>query len=100
MHAVEVRVVRQHGQPCRSFTLRCRCEERLAAQEKAAAAAEAAAAVASAKVEAAADALAMKEQQLVEWRQLAQASKDTASQQLQLSQVRAPVLSNCKCIGA
>lgn len=63
-----------------------RCEERLAAQEKAAAAAEAAAAVASAKVEAAADALAMKEQQLVEWRQLAQASKDTASQQLQLSQ--------------
>jgi hypothetical protein len=65
----------------------CRCEVRLAAQEKAAAAAEAAAAVAAAKVEAAADAVAVKEQQLAEWRQLAQASKETASQQLQLSQV-------------
>jgi hypothetical protein len=68
--------------------LPCRCEERLAAQERAAAAAEAAAAVAASKVETAADALKMKEQQLAEWRQLAQASKETASQQLQVSQVR------------
>jgi hypothetical protein len=65
----------------------CRCEERLAAQEKATAAAETAAAKATAKAETAADALTAKEQQLNEWRQLAQASKETASQQLQLSQV-------------
>jgi CelD/BcsL family acetyltransferase involved in cellulose biosynthesis len=71
----------------RCYCCWCRCEEHLAAQEKATAVAEAAAAKATAKAETAADALAAKEQQLAEWRQLAQASKETASQQLQLSQV-------------
>lgn len=50
-------------------------------------AAEAAVAKATAASEAATEALAMKEQQLTEWRQLVQASKETASQQVQLSQV-------------
>jgi len=62
--------------------------QRLAAEEQARVAAEAAAAKSAAAAEAAADALAVKEQQMAGWRDLEQASKATATQQMQLSQVR------------
>eukprot|EP00878_Enallax_costatus_P030856 GHUV01033656.1.p1 GENE.GHUV01033656.1~~GHUV01033656.1.p1 ORF type:complete len:369 (+),score=155.45 GHUV01033656.1:748-1854(+) len=65
-----------------------RLAEQLAEEHKARVAAEAAAAKAAAAAEAAADALAVKEQQLAEWRQLDRASKETATQQLQLSQAQ------------
>ena len=65
----------------------CRLTEQLAGEQKARVSAEASAAKAAAAAEAATDALAVKEQQLTEWRQLDRASKETATQQLQLSQV-------------
>lgn len=61
--------------------------ERLAAEEVARVAAEASAAKSAAAAEAAADALAVKEQQMAAWKDLEQASKATASQQMQLTQV-------------
>lgn len=68
--------------------LLCRLELQLAEEQKARAVAEVAAAKAAAAAEAAGDALAVKEQQLAEWKHLDRASKETAIQQLQLSQVR------------
>lgn len=65
----------------------CRLGDQLSEEQKARVAAEAAAVKSAAAAEAAADALAVKEQQLAEWRQLERASKETATQQLQLSQV-------------
>lgn len=65
----------------------CRHEKQLVVEQKARATAEAAAAKATAAAEAAKEALAFKEQQLAEWKQLDRASKETATQQLQLSQV-------------
>lgn len=80
----------------------CSLRERLTAEEQARVKAEAAAAKASAAAEAAADALAVKEQQLAGWRDLEQASKAAASQQMQLSQVCAskqrPPRNNSMCV--
>lgn len=67
----------------------CRLQKQVAEEHKARVVAEATATKSAAAAEAAADALAVKEQQLTEWRQLDRASKETATQQLQLSQVRA-----------
>lgn len=67
--------------------MRCSLRERLSAEEVARVAAEACAAKSAAAAEAAADALAVKEQQMAAWRDLEQASKATASQQMQLTQV-------------
>jgi hypothetical protein len=63
--------------------------ERLAAEEVARVAAEASAAKSAVAAEAAADALEVKEQQMAAWKDLEQASKATASQQMQLTQVLA-----------
>jgi hypothetical protein len=65
----------------------CSLRERLAAEETARVATEAAGAKSAAAAAAAADALAVKEQQMAAWKDLEQASKATASQQMQLTQV-------------
>lgn len=72
---------------CCLLPMHCSLRERLAAEEVARVAAEACAAKSAAAAEAAADALVVKEQQMAAWRDLEQASKATASQQMQLTQV-------------
>jgi hypothetical protein len=75
--------------------LACSLRTRLAAEEVARVAAEAHAAKSAVAAEAAADALAVKEQQMAAWKDLEQASKATASQQMQLTQVR-----QCSVLGS